>query len=228
MCRRINTNKIAYVSLVMLLALGLKASIPKKEFMANDHFIFEINHRDKYATAIELTEAGKEQEVLVVPPSIRGFPVRYIGKPKRFFQPLDINALKLTDKQIKIYLPYSLRGQMWLASVRTVEAILALANLDDFDKVLTINSFPEIKLHYLNGKNKLNTFYMYNFESSLNEGYYFMDYINGSNPYVIPSDPVRNGYTFAGWYYQKECATLWNNEVPKSESESLTLFAKWI
>lgn len=195
---------------------------------STDHFVFEINTREKFATVIGLTELGREQEVLVIPSLVDKYPVKHIGKKQRFFQPIDTNALRLTDMQEKIYLPYSLVGQMWLTTETTVEAILSLAKLDSFEEVFIINSFPEINLYYLNESTKLNTFFMYNFDSAENDGYHWVDYINGSNPYIIPSDPVREGYSFDGWYYEEECIDLWDNQVPASETENLTLYAKWI
>ena len=212
----------------MSLSFGLSGCTTNIETISTDFFVFELNHKEKHATAIALTELGENQEVLVLPPVVENLPVKHIGKQQRFFQPIDTNALKLTNLQKKIYLPYSLSGQIWLTTYTTVEAILTLANLDDFAEIFIINSFPEIELYYLNESTNLNTFFMLNFDSAGNEGYYWMDYINGSNPYIIPSDPVREGYSFAGWYYEDECTTSWENEVPVSESESLTLFAKWI
>lgn len=41
-----------------------------------------------------------------------------------------------------------------------------------------------------------------------------------------PSDPVRKGATFAGWYVDKAYTTRWNFETDKVEA-NLTLYAKW-
>ena len=43
---------------------------------------------------------------------------------------------------------------------------------------------------------------------------------------VQPSNPTRPGYTFAGWYYEKELWTpvVWNRKMP---SMNFTLYAKW-
>ena len=221
-------KKISLVVLAIFLSLGLSACINNIETISTDFFVFELNHKEKHATAIELTDLGKDQEVLVIPPVVEDLPVKHIGKKQRFFQPIDTNALRLTDMQKKIYLPYSLLGQMWLTTDTTVEAILSLANLDNFEEVFIINSFPEINLYYLNESTKLNTFFMCNFDSAENDGYYWVDYINGSNPYIIPANPVREGFTFDGWYYEEECTISWNNEVPSTENEKITLFAKWI
>lgn len=42
-----------------------------------------------------------------------------------------------------------------------------------------------------------------------------------------PNEPVREGRTFAGWYYDAECTERWDFEADKVE-ENMTLYAKWI
>ncbi|OQC09826.1 MAG: hypothetical protein BWX74_00837 [Tenericutes bacterium ADurb.Bin087] len=225
MRRDTNIKIISFLVLIMLLSIGLYRFTQNIKTIETDHFIFELNRREKSAAAIELTELGKKQEVLVIPLTINKYPVRYIGATPLLGDRLGV--LLLTPIQKKIYLPSSLGNRVGLSEAGIMDAILNVAFPSE-ELIDSITRYYETNLYYLNEDTKLNIFYMYNFESSLNEGYYFMDYINGSNPYVIPSDPVRKGYTFAGWYYEKECATLWNNEMPTSESEVLTLFAKWI
>ncbi len=41
-----------------------------------------------------------------------------------------------------------------------------------------------------------------------------------------PSDPVKEGYKFDGWYKEKEYLNIWNFEQDKV-SENITLYAKW-
>ena len=54
----------------------------------------------------------------------------------------------------------------------------------------------------------------------------------------IPSDPIRDGYEFKGWYKEKECINKWdfnNDIVPLKEYDSnneyifkeTSLYAKW-
>ena len=42
-----------------------------------------------------------------------------------------------------------------------------------------------------------------------------------------PADPVRPGYTFAGWYRDVECTSLWDFNGGKVE-QNMYLFAKWV
>ena len=43
-----------------------------------------------------------------------------------------------------------------------------------------------------------------------------------------PDDPTRTGYTFAGWFKDADCLTVWNFEVDTVPADDITLHAKWI
>ena len=49
-------------------------------------------------------------------------------------------------------------------------------------------------------------------------------YPNGQ-PFVVPSDPVREGYTFLGWYTQAEGGTKYT--FAEAVSSNITLYAHW-
>ncbi len=42
-----------------------------------------------------------------------------------------------------------------------------------------------------------------------------------------PSDPLRNAYTFVGWYKNSSYTTSWNFAYDKAKDSSTTLYAKW-
>ena len=44
-------------------------------------------------------------------------------------------------------------------------------------------------------------------------------------PVLRPSDPVRSGYTFAGWFSDEACTATW--DFTKPVESALTLYAKW-
>lgn len=222
---RVKVKKMSLVVLAISLSLGLSACINNIETVSTDFFVFELNHKEKHATAIELTDLGKEQEVLVIPQFVESYPVQYIGKRAVLGDRLGV--LLLTGIQKKIYLPPSLINRVGLAESSVMDAILNVANPSE-ELINSIQRFYESNLYFLTEDTKLNTFFMLNFDSAGNEGYYWMDYINGSNPYITPSNPVREGYTFDGWYYEEECTSSWDNQFPTSETDTLTLFAKWI
>ncbi|MBS6025918.1 MAG: DUF5011 domain-containing protein, partial [Paeniclostridium sordellii] len=42
-----------------------------------------------------------------------------------------------------------------------------------------------------------------------------------------PTDPTKEGYTFAGWYTDETFKTEWNFDTDKMPSKDITLYAKW-
>ena len=90
------------------------------------------------------------------------------------------------------------------------------------------NSSPDTTLFKANIKYRLNAEDMVD--------YYYIDYVeSGTNIVNIPPEPERNGYTFDGWYIEKEGYTKWNfNSVPfltatdSNPDGEFNLYAKWI
>ena len=50
--------------------------------------------------------------------------------------------------------------------------------------------------------------------------------INSYMTATKPENPIKVGYTFAGWYKDKKFTTLWEFEIDKV-TENITLYAKW-
>lgn len=115
--------------------------------------------------------------------------------------------------------------------------------------------FPQKRYDTLKGYPKFeidacpaNISYYYNYENAENGGYYWIDDCDyGGKIEFIPPDPVRDGYTFGGWYKEAECINAWNfgadtlpekqtetQENSRGETEEVTvyqetiLYAKWI
>lgn len=56
-----------------------------------------------------------------------------------------------------------------------------------------------------------NTSYIFNYEGEPNEGYFFInDFERGGLIEDTPYEPRREGYAFAGWYKEPECANAWD------------------
>ena len=94
---------------------------------------------------------------------------------------------------------------------------------------------------YITTITKGNTSYMFNYEKSPNNDYFFIN--NFESESLIentPYEPIREGYTFAGWYKEPSCEDIWNFEedrLPKFEYDSdgyitnfveTKLYAKWV
>lgn len=83
--------------------------------------------------------------------------------------------------------------------------------------------------------------YDYNYSDSPNNGIYWVDnYDYGDYVEYIPDNPLREGYTFGGWYKDAECKTKWDFEKDKlpeatydedgyvTDFVETKLYAKWI
>ena len=80
-----------------------------------------------------------------------------------------------------------------------------------------------------------NVSYLYNYEGAKDKGFYWRDNYENETIQYIPENPIREGYTFGGWYKEAECINEWNFEtdiVPKKSEENIysstNLYAKWI
>ena len=77
---------------------------------------------------------------------------------------------------------------------------------------------------------KANVSYHLNYDEN---NYYYIDYYeNGEKILYIPPSPVREGYTFEGWYKEIDCTNKWDfdNDVLQltDETQEIKLYAKWI
>ena len=85
-----------------------------------------------------------------------------------------------------------------------------------------------------------NTAYMFNYKDCPNDGYFFINNFEyGTTIENTPYVPLRNGYTFSGWYKEPECINAWDFEadiLPQAQYgeegyelyQETKLYAKWI
>lgn len=65
--------------------------------------------------------------------------------------------------------------------------------------------------------------------SRFNNGYYWIDNLNNGDKITTkPENPVRIGYTFAGWCLDKEGTQEFDFDTFVKSDEDLVLYAKWI
>ncbi len=85
-----------------------------------------------------------------------------------------------------------------------------------------------------------NTSYMFNYDGAPNEGYFFInDFERGGLIENTPYEPLREGYTFGGWYKDSACTEAWDftvDKLPEAEYDEegyvtefveTKLYAKW-
>ena len=85
-----------------------------------------------------------------------------------------------------------------------------------------------------------NTSYLFNYDKAPNDGYFFInEFEQGGKIENTPYEPIREGYTFGGWYKESACTNEWNfdeDKLPEAEHDEdgnlkfveTKLYAKWI
>ena len=202
------------------------------DYLETDYFKYYTSvgaERRQYVCIKGLTDKGKELEYVVFPESIDGIPVTKIAmytsgsKAKKAYIPtsiisfhvlnwttVNIEPLKLIDQRFT----YSLKNSM--KTPRTYVSEYA-------EKVLVekFNNFYFIA----------NLCYLYNYEDSPNGGQWFVDDLDeGERIGYIPSEPVREGYKFTGWFTDKECTKSFdlNGYAYDPADGNISLYAGWI
>ena len=190
------------------------------------------------------TEKGLEQEILIIPSKFNGKKVRIGGVPY-LTSPMSFSSEHLK----KIYLEEELTNYGFLAPYNYDMKIIHLSgDLRSFSDTLRGKLYVILEAYERSPLSKVypaNVSYKWNYEEAPNSGYYWIDdYYNEIISY-IPTDPIREGYIFDGWYKEPECINKWdfdNDIVPGTEWEFITqsphktlvkyqetiLYAKWL
>ena len=235
-----------------------KCHQPEKEYESGGYiYNIETNDVESFASIIGFTGSMKDAEIIVIPEEIDGLMVRAI----------DIDIYESTKKTNihynvkRLYIPFPMysinfntnRTCMVLYCVNEIPIQYKVTRWNFHLSELYVTSY-----HNLNGDAQVqsderyrfffsgdeifyaNVSYMYNYDTDENYGYYWIDLVNsGSLIDYIPEDPVRDGYTFGGWYKEKECLNKWDFHIDviptftyderynRIEPEAF-LYAKWI
>ena len=234
-------SKILILILLMHLILGFSLlagcspiwqSLPKHEEREVGDFIV-IFSSEGYCYIKGTTEQGNSKRFLVVPEQIEGVPVYEFGKEAIIMElPPEIKS----DVLEKIFI----EGQMQLGSPQAVPK----DDCPNFKKIIWVSEsyslpstnsvepyyYPRIicENHAIEHPDWItltpaNVSYYYNYENAENYGYYWVDDCDyGGKIEFIPNDPIRDGYTFGGWYKEAECINQWdfdNDTLPEEKTE---------
>lgn len=219
----------------------------------NEYFIYTINYDSNEIGILGLTDKGQEQEYLVIPETIDNKEVTYVayweiatrkitqkyGDAK--YSGLQSDSLKkvFIVQEIKVYngLFFGLKTKSFSVFYISNDMYIQ-ENINHYDYYYTKDndaiSIGGVRNH------KANVSYYYNYETAPNDGYYWIDnYAYGETIRYIPKEPLREGYTFGGWYRESECINAWSfgidtlPEVQYDEEgieiyQETKLYAKWI
>ncbi len=259
------TNFFRHIALLIafvFLTTGLTACIQNHKIYEDGYWqyivigkntFFPQNSDDREVAIVGLTEIGKEQTSLDVPPTIDGMDVTHIGYYKRSWisggnyriESSNLERLYLHDNIKKIcrealfyFYPNNL---LWEDGL-----------FPHFFKILYCGMIPftliewEPKIYVYKelydesdkvdqsywGKAYLsisNVAFMNNYSAAVNRGYFRAEDVESGEKIPEPPVPKREGYVFTGWYTETEAINLWDfdtkAEIP--DGEELRLYAGW-
>lgn len=219
------------------------------------YFTVRYFERRSYCDITGLTEEGAQQKELVFPKTINGVPVQAIGKRAAFS--IYIRSLNkpdiASDKLEKVYFNkhFSIHLESFVDCPNLKKAMKIFTgysleiNMDKVKNYYCLDTYNEV---FNNSKiYAANVSYKYNYDvpASTEQGvrsedryYWIDDYDYGSKIEFIPDDPIREGYTFDGWYKEEECINKWDfdsdtlpaekyNEDNTLAYQETVLYAKW-
>ena len=240
-----------YIFLAFLMFLSLSGCTQIKKYHYSGDFKYYVtyigydgnetknkkDYKDAYATIIKLSSQAKKKKYIIVPETIDGFKVKRITFDKEKWE---------SDSLKKVFIPFKARVDNKKFDYNFIVIMLADENDQDiytYDDVYVTSYYKNNKFQYFapfTNNCYANLSYMYNYDTDINYGYYWIDRVNyGKLINYIPEDPVRDGYTFGGWYKEKECLNKWDFDIDvipqlteeerfnRIEPETF-LYAKWI
>ena len=206
-------------------------SFKPKKFDIGD-FKFSIRYGDDkndpttYFLMIGLSEAGQKKKTIVLPKRINGHPYRlkfrenimpgyyetiFTGKVEKFYLEYPGNYSE-DDKEATLQFSYYTEEVLKkvILNIEIETSIFATRGINHYYNYNIYKKRMERggQLENIVGrKSRLaNLQFLYNYNESPNEGHFWIDDIdNGEKIEVMPDTPEREGYTFGGWYNEKEC-----------------------
>ncbi len=251
-----------FVLLIGSVVFGLTSckttNVEKKTYEYGD-FKFKVLKGTNEFTIVGLTDEGKTKETLVLPTIVEGKKVTTIGYNEDFLLDDSVSGLWTVDfsgATYKNFYVHSLlkkcdykvgskihnaitQGNFYYPSFleREVKGILCIEPDNGFTTEKAKKDLLEETPTALLPKyyQSVNVIYYMNDDT---DNAFFVDDCDGTTVNVIPPDPYRIGYEFAGWYKEKECINSFdfeNDIIPNKEYDEENnyilkennIYAKW-
>ena len=140
-----------------------------------------------------------------------------VGNPHTYYVPSthivqeDVYTIPTTSSTLKTYIPHSMLTRYCIYIKQYHPELFNIHKETDwyiiFEREDDLSQTERILY-------KANTAYMFNYEISPNNDYYFINnFERGGLIENTPYEPYREGYTFTGWYKDSECTQKWDFEV---------------
>ena len=246
-CSLLALALITVISILCIRSCVLN-SLPESSYLTETIGDFEVLMFDDGCQIKGTTEEGNGKKYLVIPESLNGVPVESLGY-RTMVNIFTFNVI--TPPEIE---SEALEKVYFESSIEVAES--SFVDCPNLKKIMTFDTELSTKNGdiylpravyeqkygdtYQSGKYRANVSFMYNYEDAKNEGYYRIDDCDyGGKIEFVPSDSVREGYTFGGWYKEPECVNAWDFEtdvLPEEKKDAdeemiyreTVLYAKWI
>ena len=253
-------KKVLLLLLVFISTIGMTSCKDKKIInkpFVNGDFIFDLLEEKDELTIIGLSEEGKTKETLVLPTIVEGKKVTTLGYV--YIYPMTNGREERIDFEGASFKNFYVHSLIEKCESRVGIAIYTSVSHANFyypgflsrdargvfcsntdqgyttedakKKLLEENKNAAWPTYY----NSVNVIYYINDGT---DDAFFVDDCDDSKVNVIPPDPYRDGYTFMGWYKEKECVNEFDFEneiIPKKEYDEennyilkeTNIYAKW-
>ena len=245
--KRLSKNIIGLLSCSFLLTACIDLSGRNPNFKIYEDGYFQYIHlcdnskrqdqNDKSLVIVGFTESGMQQETLDIPAEINGYQVKRIGLIDHGYPGTELSRYVTCSATLrKLFIPSS------VAYIKCFEgeevSLMICDEYTEMDYSFTFSNYKDIYLcskRYKELNIQSNNIFSANVNFDLNyqaEGLsklYRIDNVENDEKITIPSEPIREGYLFTGWYKEQECINIWDfNESPSIEEGSeLVLYAGW-
>ncbi len=202
---------------------------------------FHFYEYEDHVKIRNFSAAGKELEICYVPAQLNGKDVTAVG-----YQIWISADCRLQSETLKyLNLPYCVREITDFCEVPLLETLV----FSSTSPVFFPGNFPtdflsveRVKIYVPRGctaayqsRNdgfdfcEANITYRFNYDSAPNDGIYLADFREAGSALFEPSEPVRAGFLFGGWYTDSDCTSAWdfNRAMPESGEAGFSLFARW-
>ena len=247
--KRLFSVLLAVVLAGAILAVGCYENcsglMPYKEEKTSGDYVYRIfdanaDYDYEHIAIIGLSEEGQQKRELLIPEEIDGIPVVWLGYRSSWTAiegSLKSNVLEKVFLMHKIYEV----GELMFVGLPNFKCLVTNTNfiLNEIEQQGPLTKLP--KKEALKFDSTLNSTIYANVVYYLNDGgeeICFADDCDGEKITFVPPEPQREGYTFGGWYKEKECIKEWDfekDEVPAKAYDDegnylfqeTSLYAKW-
>lgn len=195
-----------------------------------------IKNNEGYYNVIGISEEEKNKKTIIIPSDYNKIP---INEMENFYQ----KGIYESEKLEIIYLscPLKFEGTKCFNGCPNLKKIICLSKDEPvynyYDKLEIITYKQALSDLYRYEQNEIKRISIYYFTQldevkivrnsselagniqyldSLSDELYYLDFYDGTTINDMPWTPVKEGYTFIGWYKERECINKWDFDNDKA------------